>query len=253
MTDLEVALLDSDRAAQLALRHFAAGVESAFKRDGSPVTEADRAVERLIRDEIHAVLPDDEFLGEELGGGDLSDRVWIMDPIDGTSCFARNEPQWRVHLALEVAGRIDVAVVTAPALGVQWWASRGSGAFEATWPRDGGGRRLAVTATATLSEARLDGVDDACRARLPTRNPPERQSHSWCGGLVALLRGEADGFLADRFQVWDHAPWTLLVEEAGGRFTGRPGERRTGQGGGLYSNGHLHDALLAAIGYPAAT
>lgn len=250
--DLGIALWSSDRAAELALKHFDAGVEASIKADGSPVTEADRDVERLLRGEIAAAAPGDAFLGEELGAVGTSERVWILDPIDGTSFFGRRDPHWRVQVALEVAGRLEVAVVTAPALGRQWWASRGGGAFESSWPRRGDQTRLAVSTTTAMAQARLDAVDDACRARLP----PEAtfalpRSQGWCSGLIALVRGEVDGFLADRFQVWDHAPWILLVEEAGGRFTNRPGGHGAGQGGGLYSNGRLHKELLSAIGYPA--
>ncbi|EWT03370.1 hypothetical protein N865_18890 [Intrasporangium oryzae NRRL B-24470] len=68
--------------------------------------------------------------------------------------------------------------------------------------------------------------------------------------LVELVRGEIDGFLAERYFAWDHAPWVLLVEEAGGRFTDRTGGHATDRGGGLYSNARLHPQLLAALDYP---
>ena len=98
----------------------------------------------------------------------------------------------------------------------------------------------------------LDALDDACRARLPREATlASPSSQGWCAGLFALVRGEVDCFLADRFQVWDHAPWILLVEEAGGRFTNRTGGHSGEHGGGLYSNGGLHRELLSAIGYPA--
>jgi histidinol-phosphatase len=57
--------------------------------------------------------------------------------------------------------------------------------------------------------------------------------------------------LAERYDKWDHAPWVLLVEEAGGRFTDRTGGRASDQGGGLYSNATLHDQLLVSLHYPA--
>jgi histidinol-phosphatase len=58
-----------------------------------------------------------------------------------------------------------------------------------------------------------------------------------------------DGVLADRFQIWDHAPWVLLVEEAGGHFSPADPTARTGQGGGLYSNAALHDEVRRAISW----
>jgi len=65
------------------------------------------------------------------------------------------------------------------------------------------------------------------------------------------VRGEIDAFLAEGFYIWDHAPWVLLVEEAGGRFTDRSGGSASDQGGGLYSNAVLHSQLLDWLHYPA--
>lgn len=171
--DLRLALDTSDRAAELALTHFEAGVSATRKADGTPVTIADRAVERLIRAELGAARPDDALLGEELGEVGRSDRVWIIDPVDGTSYFSRRDPHWRVHLALAVAGRIEVAVVTAPALGRCWWAVRGGGAFESTWPRAGSRpSALAVSTVDTLPAARPRTLDPAGRGgRRPLHRP----------------------------------------------------------------------------------
>jgi histidinol-phosphatase len=227
--------------------HYRAGVEVTIKRDGTPVTEADRAVEHLLHESIGAAVPEDALLGEEFGRLGDSERVWIIDPIDGTSFFSRRDPNWRVHVAFEASGRTEVAVVTAPALGRQWWASRGGGAFESSWPRLGDEVGLSVTSTSIMKEAVLDALDDDSRRRLPreaTIAPPSPLA------LVGLVRGEIDGFLAECCHVWDHAPWILLVEEAGGRFTDRTGGHGGDAGGGLYSNSGLQAELLAAIGYP---
>jgi histidinol-phosphatase len=246
--DLDLALSCSDAAAALALRYFDVGVEASTKADGTPVTEADRAVEHLLRQMLDAEAPGDALLGEEFGRLGDSQRLWILDPVDGTFFFSRRDPNWRVHIALEVAGNTEVAVVTAPALGCQWWATRGGGAFESSWPRDGNATRLRVSRTASLAGALVDALDAESRARLPreaTLAPPSPLA------LVELVRGEIDGFLAERYHLWDHAPWILLVEEAGGRFTDRAGRRRGDRGGGLYSNANLHTQLLKTIGYPA--
>jgi histidinol-phosphatase len=249
--DLQLALHATDRAADLALVHFEAGVSATVKADGSPVTEADRAVERLLCETLSEARRDDAFLGEELGRLGRSDRVWIIDPVDGTSFFTRRDPNWRIHLALQVAGSVEVAVVTAPALRRCWWATRGGGAFESSWPREETAtQRLAVSATSILRAARLDAVDDASRTRLPYSSAVVPASPL---PLVELVRGEVDGFLAECCQIWDHAPWILLVEEAGGRFTDRSGGHAGDRGGGLYSNTSLHDELLAALRYPSRT
>ncbi|WP_109508736.1 inositol monophosphatase family protein [Nocardioides speluncae] len=246
--DLELAFEASDQAAELALAHFTSGVSVTEKADGSPVTEADRAVERLLREALSEARPDDALLGEELGALGESDRVWILDPIDGTGFFAGGDPNWRIHVALEVDGDTELAVVTSPALRRCWWATRGGGSFECSWPRqDDQTRRLEVSTTSALEGALLDALDDESRARLPhTATRPATSPLP----LVELVRGEIDAFLVERFHKWDHAPWVLLVEEAGGRFTDRAGGRSSDQGGGLYSNASLHSRLLATLNYP---
>jgi histidinol-phosphatase len=245
--DLRLAFDASDLAAELALGHFEAGVSATLKADGTPVTEADRAVERLLRKTLSAARPDDAFLGEELGQLGESERVWILDPIDGTGFFSRGDPNWRIHIALEVHGVTELAVVTSPALRRCWWATRGGGSFESSWPREESKtRRLQVSTTSTLDDAVLAARDDESRARLP-RNAARAPASPL--PLVELVRGEIDAFLAERYHQWDHAPWILLVEEAGGRFTDRTGGRASDQGGGLYSNANLHSQLLASLHY----
>jgi histidinol-phosphatase len=246
--DLQLAFDVSDLAAELALAHFQAGVSATLKADGTPVTEADRAVERLLRQTLSEARPDDAFLGEELGQLGESDRVWILDPIDGTGFFSRSDPNCRIHIALEVHGTTEVAVVTSPALRRCWWATRGGGSFESSWPREERvTRRLQVSTTSTLADAVLAALDDESSARLP---PGAARAPASPLPLVELVRGQLDVFLAERYYKWDHAPWVLLVEEAGGRFTDRTGGRASDQGGGLYSNALLHDQLLAYLHYP---
>jgi fructose-1,6-bisphosphatase/inositol monophosphatase family enzyme len=247
--DLQLAFDASKLAAEVALAHFASGVSATLKADGTPVTEADHAVERLLRETLSGARPEDAFLGEELGRLGTSDRVWILDPIDGTGFFSRGDPNWRIHIALEVRGTTEVAVVTSPALRRCWWATRGGGSFESSWPRvERDTRRLEVSRTSTLAGAVLAALDDESRARLP---PSAARAAATPLPLVELVRGEIDAFLAECCHVWDHAPWVLIVEEAGGRFTDRTGGRAGDQGGGLYSNAGLHSQLLASLHYPA--
>src|SRR5438132_6832081 len=125
--DLQLAFDASALAAELALGYFESGVSATLKVDGTPVTEADRAVERLLRETLSDARPDDAFIGEELGRTGESDRVWILDPIDGTSFFSRGDPNWRVQIALEVRGTTEVAVVIEPEVRRCWWATRGGG------------------------------------------------------------------------------------------------------------------------------
>ena len=213
------------------------------KDDASPVTEADRAVEVLLRHGLAELRADDAVLGEELGLSGSSSRRWVLDPIDGTSFFADGSPEWRIQMALEEDGELLVALVDMPALDVRWWATRGGGTFERA--ADGSVRRLAVSTTSSLADAVLTCYPDAVAGRLPL----EAQLRSWRRlSLPGVIRGEIEAFYVDCCQLWDHAPWVLLVEEAGGRFTDHEGGRSPAKRGGLYSNSGVHEALLAVIG-----
>lgn len=246
--DLQLAFDTVNLAAELAMAHFVAGVSATPKADGTPVTEADRAVEHLLRVQLSRARPEDALLGEELGQVGASERVWILDPIDGTAFFSRGDPNWRIHVALQVRGIMEVALVTSPALRRCWWATRGGGSFESSWPRElTSTRLLRVSTTATLADAAVDALGAESRIRLPPRGARSPASPL---PLVELVRGEMDAVLAEGFAIWDHAPWVLLVEEAGGRFTDRTGGRAVDQGGGLYSNANLHDELLVSLRYP---
>ncbi|MHB1534660.1 MAG: inositol monophosphatase family protein, partial [Acidimicrobiales bacterium] len=129
--DLALALALADRADQLTMAAFRrADLAVETKPDLTPVTEADRGVERILRDLLADRRPGDAVVGEEYGasGHAGASRRWIMDPIDGTKNFVRGIPVWATLLALEEDGRMAVGVASAPALGRRWWAGRGLGA-----------------------------------------------------------------------------------------------------------------------------
>jgi len=241
--DLAVAHVLADRAAAVAMTFFgSADLVAEEKDDLSPVTEADRAVERMLRDGLAELCPGDAVLGEELGSAGSSSRTWVLDPIDGTNFFAAGSPEWRIQLALEEDGELVVALVDMPATGTRWWATRGGGCFERR--ADGSVRRLSVSTTSSLADAVLTCFPDAIGTRLPV----EAELRSWRRlSLPEVIRGDIEAFYVECCQVWDHAPWVLLVEEAGGRFTDHEGGRSPAKRGGLYSNAAVHDALLDAI------
>src|SRR5215471_18087663 len=127
--DLRFAHELADAADAITLGRFRArdlGVET--KADTSPVTEADRATEEKLRSLVAERRTGEGVFGEE-GGDDGGDVRWIVDPIDGTRNYLRGIPIWATLIALEREGRLDAAVVSSPALGRRWWASRGGGAF----------------------------------------------------------------------------------------------------------------------------
>jgi len=205
------------------------------KPDLSPVSEADRRAEEVIRDAIAASGRGEGVLGEEFGddGGDVK---WIVDPIDGTTSFVRGVPVWATLLALEREGTVELGLVSAPALGRRWWALRGGGAFAA-------GERCRVSAIGRLEDA---AVSTTSARRMPEgwRTIVQRAWSNrglgdfWQHCLVA--EGSLEIACDAVMQVWDYAAVKLLVEEAGGRCTTFSGDGPAQGESFLSTNGLLH-------------
>jgi histidinol-phosphatase len=253
--DLDLAHSLADAADGLSMARFrAADLVVETKPDLTPVTEADRAVEAMIRGRLAEARPDDAVLGEELGttGADRrpgGGRRWIVDPIDGTKGYARGIPVWATLIALEVDGDLVAGVVSAPALGSRWSGARGLGA-----QRDG--EQVSVSQVASLEDAHLayDSVDafesvglDREFLALARRCWRARGfGDFWSHMLVA--DGSIDiavevGGLA----VWDLAAVKVVVEQAGGRCTDVRGDARIDTGDVISTNGLLHDEVVAAF------
>jgi histidinol-phosphatase len=220
------------------------------KHDRSEVTEADRGTEAAIRRRLAQARPSHAVLGEEEGlvGHDDSSSRWIIDPIDATSNYVKGVPIWATLIALEHEGEVVVGVVSAPALGRRWWATRGGGAHA-------DGHPIAVSAVDTIEASHLaysdigsfihHGQGDAL-IQLTTRCWRGRGfGDFWMHMLVA--EGACDVAVEPVVSLWDLAAVQIVVEEAGGRFTNLAGERRADGGSALSSNGRLHDEVLAAF------
>ncbi|MDF2442312.1 MAG: histidinol-phosphatase [Subtercola sp.] len=254
--DLRLALELADAADAISADRFRAlDLVVEQKPDRTPVTDADRAVERAIRDGLARERPADAILGEEFGEepgagantGTTPHRQWIIDPIDGTANFLRGVPVWATLIALVVDGVPVLGVVSSPAFAKRWWASTGNGA----WLSEGGGepRRLAVSKVATLADAsisynslkgwdeagRLDALLRLSRAVWRTRAYGEMWAYMMVAEGLVDVAGEYD------LQPYDVAALIPIVEEAGGRFTGLAGEDALWSGSALATNGVLHE------------
>lgn len=237
--DLAFALRLADAADALTMRRFrAADLHVDTKPDLTPVTDADRAVERALREVVARERHGESVYGEEEGGGGGETR-WIVDPIDGTRNFLRGIPVWATLVALEREGRVVCGVASAPALGRRWWAGAGEGAW-----CDGG--RIRVSAVTALADATVSCTYARDLAAVEARVWHARGlGDFWQHVLVA--EGAVDGAVDAELKLWDYTALALIVEEAGGRTTAldgappRPGEQV------VSSNGSVHDELLAAI------
>ena len=232
--DLAFALELADVADAVALPRFrAADLHVETKPDLTPVTDADRAVERALRERIAAARPGEAVFGEEEGvDGDGGVR-WILDPIDGTRNFSRGLPVWATLIALERDAALTVGVVSAPALGRRWWAKRGAGAFA-------DGEPIHVSAVRELGDASVSCTHARDLARVePYVWHARGLGDFWQHILVA--EGALDAAVDTELALWDWAALQVIVGEAGGRSGVAPG------GGFITSNGVLHDAVLALL------
>src|SRR6187549_4055852 len=134
-------------------RFAAVDLQVETKPDLTPVTDADRSAEELIRGQLRRARPRDAVLGEEFGSTGRGARQWIIDPIDGTKNFVRGVPVWATLISLVDEGEPVLGVVSAPALGRRWWAATGTGAW--TGKSLSAARRLNVSLVERLEDASL--------------------------------------------------------------------------------------------------
>ena len=252
-SDLALALKLADLADTITMEKFLSlDLQVETKPDNSPVTEADRAVEQLIRQELSQVLPSDGVVGEEHPDTDVdADRVWIIDPIDGTKNYVRGVPVWATLIALKEAGEFKVGVVSAPALGRRWWAIAGGGSF--TLDVTGAIRPIQVSKVGKLSDASLSYSDhvgwaghDSVLSNLQSQTWRSRAyGDFWSHVMVA--EGVVDIAIEPQLSIWDMAAFIAIVQEAGGVVTGLDGTAAHLHGSALTTNGILHSEVLSVI------
>lgn len=228
-------------------------------------TAADKGSQEIILRHILSRFPNDAVCAEETTAtlGDrphTGDRLWIVDPIDGTRGFAMKNGEFSVMIAFVGNGRIVVGVVDQPAAGRRTYASLGSGC----WRKDTGmaqSERCRVTDVADLEQSTLTQSRSRTvgkKLRWVEALGPAKVIESYSAGikLALVARGEADIYLNtyDAFSDWDICAGHILVTEAGGRVTGTDGaELRYGLAGAVQShgllatNGRLHEAAFAKI------
>ncbi len=249
---LQVALRASDDADAISLSSFTSrsfGVSR--KADNSEVTDIDRATEQAIVTLLTSARPDYGIYGEEFGtsGPANAEATWVIDPIDGTTNFVRGVPVWATLIALVRNGVPELGVVSAPAMGFRWWATKGGGAFF-------NGTRMYVSKTQTITEAHVSTTPNA----------------GWdaVGGIPKLVQLQIDALRARGFgdfwqhmlvaqgaidvavdviglQPYDNAAIYPIVQEAGGTITDRFGNADWRANSSVSSNGVLHAEVLARL------
>lgn len=211
-------------AAGIALAGFHAlnsATVVAMKGPQDFLTETDGQVEAFLKERIAQLFPDDGFLGEE-GGGELTEHLWVVDPIDGTANFARGVPHFCISIAFVTGARVEFGAIANPVQDELYLARRGRGATR-------NGVRLAAAATTSFQTACVElGWSArianerylATLAAILAKGANVRRSASGALGLAYVADGRSDAYVELHINAWDCLAGLLLVEEAGGRTSG---------------------------------
>lgn len=255
--DLALARRLADAADAVSLPRFGASdLKVDSKPDLTPVSDADLAVERALRQILDLERPQDSVLGEEYGDSNPeAPRRWVIDPIDGTKNFVRGVPVWATLIALQdvASGESVVGVVSAPALGRRWWAARGSGAFVSF---AGTERRLGVSAVSVLADASLAYSDRGEWAAAGRAGQFEQvldqcwrtRGYGDFWSYMLLAEGAVDIAGEPELSLWDVAALIPIVLEAGGQISEADGTAAGHPtGSALATNGLLHDQVVRIL------
>jgi histidinol-phosphatase len=248
--ELTVAIEAAGAAAEISRSYFRGNVEVTIKEDRTPVTRADVECEQAIRCIILDAFPGDGFYGEETGRTETDgERLWLVDPIDGTKAFVRQYPFFSTQIALMEGDDLVLGVSSGTMFDELVWAERGKGA----WHEE--------------TKLEVSDIDDPARAAISTGNLKSlANSDGWArlGEFVGvadrirgygdfyqyhlLAAGKIDAVIESDVNILDIAALSVIVTEAGGVFTdlngGPPGlETRSV----LAANGRLHAQLLERL------
>lgn len=252
--DLTLALEAAQLADEISLKRFQAlDLKVETKPDSTPVTDADKAVEESFRKLISTKRPDDLIIGEEFGAPSSTDEkhYWVIDPIDGTKNYLRGVPVWATLIALiNESGEVVVGVVSAPALGRVWYASKGNGAFVKF---NGATRKISASKVNAISDASLSYSDlvnwGVRREKLLALQEKVWRTRSYGDfwSYVLLAEGVVDIATEPTLNLWDMAANEIIVREAGGTFTNLDGKPGPHGGNALATNGLIHNEVLKAL------
>jgi histidinol-phosphatase len=252
--DLRLAHVMADQVDSVTMSRFKAqDLRVETKPDLTPVSDADRTAEEIIRGQLGRARSRDAVHGEEMPDTGHGPRRWVIDPIDGTKNFVRGVPVWATLIALIDGDDVVMGLVSAPALGRRWWAAQGSGAW--TGKSLAAASRLQVSEVSTLKDASfsyssLAGWEE--RGRLEnfltlTRSVWRTRAYGDFWSHVLVAEGAVDLSAEPALALHDMAALVPIVTEAGGTFTSVTGVPGPFGGSALVSNGLLHDAALQIL------
>jgi histidinol-phosphatase len=248
--ELNAALEAAQAAAAVIRGYYQQRLAVRTKADASPVTEADVRAEEVIRETLDRQFPDYGFYGEETGQHAMSaQNVWLVDPIDGTKSFVRETPFFSTQIALLRAGRLVLGVSSAPVYGELAWAEEGGGAYLNE-------RAIRVSGVTALADAVVSSGNLKTLTMGPRwgrygeliRRVNRIRGYGDFAHYHLLARGALDVVIESDVNILDIAALSVIVQEAGGKFTdleGSPVGLATTSV--LATNGALHASVLDAL------
>lgn len=227
------------------------------KPDNTPVTEADKDVERALRHQLSLDREGEVVVGEEFNpDAPESGSYWVIDPIDGTKNFIRRVPVWATLIGYVSEGKPRFGMVSAPMLARRWWGGIETGSF--TSDVDGSIRPIHVSDIEHLKDASLSYSDDADWQRINKANHLlELKRKTWrqraygdFWSHMMVAEGSVDIAAEPKLALWDVAALIPIVEGAGGMITGIHGESPIESLSAFTSNSKLHTQLLEVFQTP---
>ncbi len=252
--ELTIATATAREAGQILREKFGHVRNIQYKSAVDPVTEADKAAEALIAERLLAAFPDDRLLAEEgsgAGENSGSDRLWIVDPLDGTVNFMHGYPMFAVSIAFRAEDETVVGVVYDPLRDELFAAQRGHGATLNDEPIHVSDtsellRSMLVTGFAYDVQWRAENL--AAFARFTDATQAVRRDGSAALDLAYVAAGRYDGYWERGIVAWDIAAAALMLTESGGivsGYTGQPFDPFAREI--VASNGRIQQAMLDII------
>lgn len=245
---IDVAIEAAKAGGQLAKNYFKSSPTYKLKEDKSPVTEADIQTEKLIRKILSEKFPDHGFIGEELKPENPNAKYqWVIDPIDGTRDYVRQIPYWAVYVALLEEEKPIIGIAYMPEVDVLISAQKDKGTYL-------NAKKVSVSKTEKMDEAyvafgtikrwisnnRVDQLINVCREGLAGRSYGNLSLKLFLEKKFDIII-EADGGLHD------FAAPSIIVEEAGGKFTDFSGKFSLTSKNAVITNGLLHDQVISLL------
>jgi histidinol phosphatase-like enzyme (inositol monophosphatase family) len=246
----------ADLSQAIAVKYFRKNHQESTKEDDSPVTIADREIEKKLRDEIEKKYPNHSIIGEEYGIKKTnSDYCWILDPIDGTSSFIIGRPIFGTLIALSLQNQPILGIMNQPISGERWLGVKNSGAwFNNQKIKTRNCTSISDAVMCSSSSFYFQNGDEEILKKISSKTKYQKIGGVIYGGdcysYASLASGMVDVVIDPGLKIYDYAALQPIIEEAGGVITDWNGENLNLASNVKViasANQKLHDQMLKLI------